>query len=158
MFMENCGSCEYMGLSAFPVEEVHKISVLDIRMANADKHAGNILVNKGQDGRFVPETVNYIKSLDAEEDIALRNFYGWNLPSGCARTFRVSTMLLKKGVEKGFTPFSIGNIMCRENLNKQSVIEEVVQEADDLVLPGSSEAAFIETVSQIMDRRLGLFA
>ncbi|KVH49768.1 hypothetical protein Ccrd_025716 [Cynara cardunculus var. scolymus] len=67
-------------------------------------------------------------------------------------------MLLKKGVEKGFTPFFIGNIMCRENLNKQSVIEEIFQEADDLVLPGSSETAFIETVSQIMDRRLGLFA
>ncbi|KVH89029.1 phosphatidylinositol 4-kinase gamma 4-like [Cynara cardunculus var. scolymus] len=190
MFMENCGSCEDMGPSAFPVEEVHKISVLDIRMANADRHAGNILVNKEEDGRYVlipidhgyclpasfedctfdwlywpqarqpfsPETVNYIKSLDAEEDIALLNFYGWNLPSGCARTFRISTMLLKKGVEKGFTPFSIGNIMCRENLNKKSVIEEIVQEADDLVLPGSSEAAFIETVSQIMDRRLGLFA
>ncbi|KVI06670.1 hypothetical protein Ccrd_014978 [Cynara cardunculus var. scolymus] len=107
---------------------------------------------------FIPETVNYIKSLDAEEDIALLNFYGWNLSSGCAGTFRISTMLLKKGVEKGFTPFSIGNIMCRENLNKQSVIEEIVQEADDLVLPGSSETAFIETVSQIMDRRLGLFA
>ncbi|KAJ9539110.1 hypothetical protein OSB04_031843 [Centaurea solstitialis] len=190
MFMENCGSCEDMGPSAFPVEEVHKISVLDIRMANADRHAGNILVNKGEDGRLVlipidhgyclpasfedctfdwlywpqarqpfsPETVNYIKSLDAEEDIALLNFYGWNLPSECARTFRISTMLLKKGVEKGFTPFAIGNIMCRENLNKQSVIEEIVQEAEDLVLPGSSEAAFIETVSQIMDRRLGLFA
>ncbi|KAI3681869.1 hypothetical protein L6452_36674 [Arctium lappa] len=190
MFMENCGSCEDMGPSAFPVEEVHKISVLDIRMANADRHAGNILVNKGEDGRFVlipidhgyclpasfedctfdwlywpqarqpfsPETINYIKSLDVEEDIALLNFYGWNLPSECARTFRISTMLLKKGVEKGFTPFAIGNIMCRENLNKQSVIEEIVQEADDLVLPGSSEAAFIETVSQIMDRRLGLFA
>ncbi|GMQ01781.1 hypothetical protein CsSME_00048299 [Camellia sinensis var. sinensis] len=42
MFMENHGSCEDMGSSAFPVEEAHKISVLDIRMANADRHAGNI--------------------------------------------------------------------------------------------------------------------
>ncbi|KAI3693991.1 hypothetical protein L1987_76948 [Smallanthus sonchifolius] len=185
MFMENNGSCEDMGPSAFPVDEVHKISVLDIRMANADRHAGNILVSKGEDGQFVlipidhgyclptsfedctfdwlywpqarqpfnPETIKYIKSLDAEEDIALLNFYGWNLPSECARTIRISTMLLKKGVEKGFTPFVIGNIMCRENLNKKSVIEEIVQEAD-LVLPGVSEAAFIKTVSQVMDRRL----
>lgn len=68
MFMENHGSCEDMGPSAFPVEEVHKISVLDIRMANADRHAGNILVGKGEDGRTVlipidhgyclPETVS----------------------------------------------------------------------------------------------------
>ncbi|KAI3741384.1 hypothetical protein L1987_59056 [Smallanthus sonchifolius] len=190
MFMENNGSCEDMGPGAFPVDEVHKISVLDIRMANADRHAGNILVSKGEDGRFVlipidhgyclptsfedctfdwlywpqarqpfnPETVDYIRSLDAEEDIALLNFYGWNLPSECARTFRISTMLLKKGVEKGFTPFIIGNIMCRENLNKISLIEEIVQEAEDLVLPGSSEAAFIEAVSQVMDRHLDLIA
>ncbi|KAK1408812.1 hypothetical protein QVD17_40880 [Tagetes erecta] len=186
MFMENNGSCEDMGPSAFPVDEVHKIAVLDIRMANADRHAGNILVSKGEDGQLVlipidhgyclptsfedctfdwlywpqarqpfsPETVKYIKSLDAEEDIALLNFYGWNLPSDCARTFRISTMLLKKGVEKGFTPFVIGNIMCRDNLNKKSVIEEIVKEAEDLVLSGWSEAAFIKTVSQVMDRRL----
>ncbi|KAJ0739984.1 putative 1-phosphatidylinositol 4-kinase [Helianthus annuus] len=186
MFMENNGSCEDMGPSSFPVDEVHKISVLDIRMANADRHAGNILVGKSEDGQpvlipidhgyclptsfedctfdwlywpqarqpFNPETINYIKSLDAEEDIALLNFYGWNLPSECARTFRISTMLLKKGVEKGFTPFVIGNIMCRENLNKKSVIEEIVEEAEGLVLPGLSEAAFIKTVSEVMDRRL----
>ncbi|KAJ0737085.1 putative 1-phosphatidylinositol 4-kinase [Helianthus annuus] len=186
MFMENNGSCEDMGPSSFPVDEVHKISVLDIRMANADRHAGNILVSKSEDGQpvlipidhgyclptsfedctfdwlywpqarqpFNPETINYIKSLDAEEDIALLNFYGWNLPSECARTFRISTMLLKKGVEKGFTPFVIGNIMCRENLNKKSVIEEIVEEAEGLVLPGLSEAAFIKTVSEVMDRRL----
>lgn len=103
---------------------------------------------------FSAETINYINSLDAEEDIALLNFYGWNLPLESARTLRISTMLLKKGVEKGLTPFAIGNIMCRENLNKQSVIEEIVEEAGDCVLPGSSEAAFMETVSEIMDRRL----
>ncbi|KAJ0779440.1 putative 1-phosphatidylinositol 4-kinase [Helianthus annuus] len=186
MFMENNGSCEDLGPSSFPVDEVHKISVLDIRMANADRHAGNILVSKSEDGQLVlipidhgyclptsfedctfdwlywpqarqpfnPETINYIKSLDAEEDIALLNFYGWNLPSECARTFRISTMLLKKGVEKGFTPFVIGNIMCRENLNTKSVIEEIVEEAEGLVLPGLSEAAFIKSVSEVMDRRL----
>ena len=104
--------------------------------------------------RFSPETVDYINSLDAEEDIALLNFYGWNLPLECALTLRISTMLLKKGVEKGLTPFAIGNIMCRENLNKPSVIEEIVEEAEDGVLPGSSEAAFMEAVSEIMDHRL----
>ena len=43
---------EDMGPGAFPVEEVHKISVLDIRLANADRHAGNILLSKEQvDGK-----------------------------------------------------------------------------------------------------------
>lgn len=190
MFMENHGSCEDMGPSSFPVEEVHKISVFDIRMANADRHAGNILVGKDKYGKTVlipidhgyclpksfedctfdwlywpqarkpysPDTVEYIKSLDAEEDIALLKFHGWDLPQDCARTLRISTMLLKKGVERGLTPFDIGNIMCRETLNEESLIEEIVQEAEDSVLPCTSEGAFLESVSQIMDRRLGEIA
>ncbi|KAK9665283.1 hypothetical protein RND81_14G102400 [Saponaria officinalis] len=52
MYMKNVGSCEDMGPGAFPVEEVHKISVLDIRLANADRHAGNILVNRDNDGQI----------------------------------------------------------------------------------------------------------
>jgi hypothetical protein len=63
-------------------------------------------------------------------------------------------MLLKKGVERGLTPFAIGSLMCRETVKKESVIEQIVQEAHDAVLPGSSEAAFLEAVSLIMDRRL----
>ena len=50
MFMENNGSTEDMGPRAFPVKEVHKIAVLDIRLANADRHAGNILVHKEEEG------------------------------------------------------------------------------------------------------------
>ncbi|KAH1085577.1 hypothetical protein GLYMA_07G055500v4 [Glycine max] len=46
MFIENNGSCEDMGPGAFPVKEVHKISVVDMRLANADRHAGNILIGK----------------------------------------------------------------------------------------------------------------
>ena len=53
MFVKNDGSCEDMGPQAFPVDEVHKISVLDIRLANADRHAGNILVQKDGGGRIV---------------------------------------------------------------------------------------------------------
>jgi len=53
MFKENDGSCEDMGPNAFPVDEVHKICVLDIRLANADRHAGNILFRKGdKDGQI----------------------------------------------------------------------------------------------------------
>lgn len=53
MFMENNGSTEDMGPRPFPVKEVHKIAVLDIRLANADRHAGNILVCKeGEGGNY----------------------------------------------------------------------------------------------------------
>ena len=53
MFLKNDGSCEDIGPGAFPVEQVHKISVFDIRMANADRHAGNILTGRGEDSRTV---------------------------------------------------------------------------------------------------------
>lgn len=92
--------------------------------------------------------------MDAEKDIDLLKFYGWDLPPECAHVLRISTMLLKKGAEKGLTPFVIGNMMCRETVRKESVIEEIVREAQDSILPGSSEAAFLESVSCIMDRRL----
>ncbi|KAH0670020.1 hypothetical protein KY290_025437 [Solanum tuberosum] len=185
-FMENNGSCEDLGPSSFPVEEVHKIAVLDMRLANADRHAGNILMSKGEDGQvelipidhgycfpdsfedvtfdwlywpqarqpFSSETIEYIKSLDAEEDIGLLKLYGWDIPLESARTLRISTMLLKKGAERGLTPFTIGNIMCRETLNKESVIEEILQEALDSKAPGSSEDSFLVSVSHVMDHRL----
>ncbi|OWM72153.1 phosphatidylinositol 4-kinase gamma 4 [Punica granatum] len=187
MFMKNFGSCEDMGPQAFPVEEVHKISVFDIRMANADRHSGNILINKGEEqGQiqlvpidhgyclpenfedctfdwlywpqarqpFSPDTVDYIRSLDAKQDIAMLNFYGWDVPIECARTLRISTMLLKKGVERGLTPFVIGSIMCRETIHKESVIEGIIKEAKESLLPGASEEVFLEAVSAIMDSRL----
>ncbi|KAL3653630.1 Phosphatidylinositol 4-kinase gamma 3 [Castilleja foliolosa] len=192
MFMKNCGSCEDVGPRAFPVSEVHKICVLDIRLANADRHAGNILISKdGEDGQivlipidhgycmpenfedctfewlywpqarqpFTPEEIAYINSLDAEKDIELLKFYGWDVPQSCARVFRISTMLLKKGAERGLTPFAIGSILCRETVNKEAVIEKMVREAQESVLSGTSESAFLESISTIMDSYLdGLFS
>ncbi|KAG1330437.1 putative Phosphatidylinositol 4-kinase gamma 4 [Cocos nucifera] len=187
MFVKNYGSCEDMGPHAFPVEEVHKISVLDIRLANADRHAGNILIYKeGEEGQFVlvpidhgyclpenfedctfewlywpqarqpfnSETIDYIKSLDAEEDIAILRFYGWELSPECSRTLRISTMLLKKGAERGLMPYDIGSILCRETLKKESKIEEIICKAKDSVLRGTSETAFLESVYEIMDHHL----
>ncbi|XP_062001494.1 phosphatidylinositol 4-kinase gamma 3 [Rosa rugosa] len=187
MYMKNNGSCEDIGPRAFPVQEVHKISVLDMRLANADRHAGNILISRESEdseivlipidhGYCLPEnfedctfdwlywpqaqqpyssdTLNYIKSLDAEQDIELLKFHGWNLPPECARTLRIATLLLKKGAKRGLTPFAIGSIMCRETLKRKSVIEHIIQEAKEAQLPGTSEDSFLESVSSIMDQHL----
>ncbi|XP_028774752.1 phosphatidylinositol 4-kinase gamma 2-like [Neltuma alba] len=187
MFMDNEGSCEDIGPGAFPVEEVHKITVLDIRMANADRHSGNILCRKEPETDktilvpidhgyclpekfedctfdwlywpqarkpYSPDTVEYIKSMDAQKDIELLKYYGWDVPVECARVLRISTMLLKKGVERGLTPYAIGSIMCRKNMNVESELEEMIQEAQDSLLPGMSESAFLEAISQIMDSHL----
>ncbi|CAL9109468.1 unnamed protein product [Musa textilis] len=192
MFVKSLGSCEEMGPRVFPAREVHKICVLDIRLANADRHAGNILVRKeggGEEGRmvlvpidhgyclpenvsfsedctfewlywpqsrepFCSETLEYINSLDAEQDIALLKFYGWEMSLDCSRTLRISTMLLRKGAKRGLTPFDIGSILCRETIKKESRIEEIIREAKAAVVPGTSETAFLDSVSEIMDRHL----
>ncbi|GJM89913.1 hypothetical protein PR202_ga06140 [Eleusine coracana subsp. coracana] len=185
-FVNNCGSCEDMGPRAFPVQEVHKISVLDMRLANADRHAGNILVSKDDHGvvSLVPidhgyclpesfedctfewlywpqsrepfnnETVEYVASLDAEEDIAILKLHGWDISRECAWTLRVATMLLKKGVERGLTAFHIGSLMCRETLTKESTIEEILRQAQQQNGAADEEDAFFRTVAEIMDRRL----
>ncbi|XP_061363081.1 phosphatidylinositol 4-kinase gamma 5-like [Gastrolobium bilobum] len=38
------------GTSSFPVASVHRIGILDIRILNTDRHAGNLLVRKLDDG------------------------------------------------------------------------------------------------------------
>lgn len=100
------------------------------------------------------ETVKYIQALDAEQDIDLLKCYGWELSVECARTLRISTMLLKKGVERGLTPFTIGNMMCRETIKKEAAIEDIIHKAKEAMLPCASEAAFMETVSEAMDNYL----
>ncbi|KAK8967891.1 hypothetical protein KSP40_PGU014546 [Platanthera guangdongensis] len=187
MFVKNHGSCEDVGPQAFPVEEVHKIAVLDLRLANADRHAGNILLSRDEeDGRvmlvpidhgyclpenfedctfdwlfwpqarqpFDSRTLDYIKSLDAEQDLSLLKFYGWEPSPECSRTLSISTMLLKKGAERGLTPRDIGDILCRQTVRKESRMEEMIREAKDAVLPGTSETVFMETISEIMDLHL----
>uniref|UniRef100_A0A0D9YQT9 1-phosphatidylinositol 4-kinase n=1 Tax=Oryza glumipatula TaxID=40148 RepID=A0A0D9YQT9_9ORYZ len=190
LFVDNNGSCEDMGPRAFPVKEVQKIAILDIRLANADRHAGNILVC--QDGEdhlklipidhgyclpekfedctfewlywpqarepFGPETAAYIGSLDADKDVALLKFHGWALSPQCARVLRISTMLLKKGAERGLTPYDIGSILCRQTVKKESEIEAIIEEAEDAILPGTSEETFLETISEIMDFHLDKLA
>ncbi|KAI3822105.1 hypothetical protein L1987_09686 [Smallanthus sonchifolius] len=173
------------GTKVGEVEEVHKITVFDIRTANADRHAGNILMNR-EGGRLVlipidhgyclpenfedctfdwlywpqahepysPETLDYIETLDAERDLVLLGSNGWDLTRECARTLRISTMLLKKGAKRGLCPYAIRRILYRETLNKESVIEIIVQKACSFRLPGTTEADFLTIVSSLLDFEL----
>lgn len=100
---------------------------------------------------YSADTVDYINSMDVEKDIELVKYYGWDVPEECARTLRISTMLLKKGVQRGLTPYAIGTIMCRQNLNTESVIEQIIREAQTSSLPATTESAFLDAISHIMD-------
>jgi len=45
-FINNDGSSSDFGPRLFPVDEVHKIGILDLRIFNADRHSGNVLVQQ----------------------------------------------------------------------------------------------------------------
>lgn len=56
-FVTADSDCEERGPSAFPVSEVHKIAILDMRIANTDRNGANILcqrVDGGSSWRLVP--------------------------------------------------------------------------------------------------------
>jgi len=142
--------------------QVHKIAVLDIRLANTDRNGANILARRNgaawdlipidhgyclpatfQDisfewlywpqarAPFDTNTLKYIQSLDSAKDLAVLASHGLMLRPECERVLSVCTMLLKKGAARGMTPFSIGNIMCREALTK-SPLEKLHKHALDL--------------------------
>jgi hypothetical protein len=75
MFKDNDGSCEDMGPRAFPVKEVHKIAVLDIRLANADRHAGNILVSKEEGATYKLIPIDHGYCLPEKVIISLLNYF-----------------------------------------------------------------------------------
>ena len=142
--------------------QVHKIAVLDIRLANTDRNGSNILARRnGQSWNLIPidhgyclpstfqdisfewlywpqarapfdnDTLKYIQTLDSTKDLAVLASHGLVLRPECERVLIVCTALLKKAASRGFTPYSIGNIMCREALTK-SPLEKLHKHALDL--------------------------
>lgn len=74
-FVEHDVDCEEMGPSNFPVHEVHKICVLDIRLANTDRNAGNILASY-KEGKWVLTPIDHGYCLpDSFEDISFEWMY-----------------------------------------------------------------------------------
>ncbi|CAM6063423.1 unnamed protein product [Sphagnum tenellum] len=185
-FVPAFSNCEDMGPANFPVQEVHKIAVLDMRLANTDRNGSNILACQDTNNSIVlvpidhgyclPEkfedctfewlywpqahvpfnasTLEYIASLDVEQDIALLREHGWSLRSACAHVFRISTMLLKKGAAAGLTPFAVGSMMCRKTFDKRSPIELMLEEAEEKMLPGSNEQFFMTALAEVMDSHI----
>ncbi|KAK9861315.1 hypothetical protein WJX84_011048 [Apatococcus fuscideae] len=45
-YVDSDGDCEEWGASQFPVEDVHRIAILDMRLANTDRNGSNILVRR----------------------------------------------------------------------------------------------------------------
>lgn len=118
-------------------EDIQRMALQDLRMLNADRHLGNVLVDEnnrlipidhglcfpGNARRLVfgwmtlsqsrwplsPEDLKYIKDINLDEDRALmKKKY---LSNDAIERALLATMLLKKGAEAGLSPYQIGQIM-----------------------------------------------
>jgi hypothetical protein len=75
-FVESEGDCEERGYSGFPVSEVHKIAVLDLRLANTDRNASNVLWRRSADGVIELIPIDHGYCLPSTfEDIAFEWMY-----------------------------------------------------------------------------------
>lgn len=69
-FVVSDADCEEMGPSAFSEDEVHKICVLDMRLANADRNGSNILAHRQEEGGWELTPIDHSYCLpDTFEDI-----------------------------------------------------------------------------------------
>jgi len=75
-FKEHSGCVEDISPNEFPVDEVHKIATLDIRIFNMDRHDGNILFSEETD----PNTGNPLYTLIPID-------HGFSLPSNLAEAY-----------------------------------------------------------------------
>ena len=91
-FVHALSSCEDMGCSKFPVKEVHKIAVLDMRLANTDRNGANILVCRGEN--------NELKLVPID--------HGYCLPEN-VRLLPISHLLLFLWNWSYLTSFSLGS-------------------------------------------------
>jgi len=189
-FVDHDGDCEDISrslLMQFPVDEVHKIAQLDIRLMNADRHGGNILYREvindyGEEsyvlipidhGYALPlsfsditfewlnwsqakdpmseSTLRYIDSINVEQEIELlRSKFGKTLREEHFRVLRISTTLLKKGAKMGLTFHDIGGMICRENIDDPSTLEQMMNKMADRV----NDPMFYTNMEQLMDKEI----
>jgi len=181
-FVDNDGASWDIGSSRFPVREVQKIGVLDLRIFNNDRHGGNILMRESDRGDielipidhglslsksldhawfdwlnwpqanqpFHEEILRYIEKIDIEEDA--RILFELGISSESVKTMIVSSTLLKKGAASGLTLFDIGSIVCREDPDQPSALEEMMDAASKE--GNGNETEILEALWRIMDNKI----
>ncbi|KAL6123107.1 hypothetical protein ACLB2K_075630 [Fragaria x ananassa] len=185
-FMVSKGDCEGYGNNKFSElseHEVHKISVLDIRLANADRHLGNLLLSTEEDqlipidhGCCIPEnfercrfdwigwsqckkaysqeTLNYIRKINPDEDIKYLQAHGLILSDESQQTLRISSMILKQGAQAGKTPHQIGSMFHKDDSDDKEY-ESVVQKLVREAREATS-ASFFKHLSYLVDQHFGM--
>ncbi len=136
-----------------PAHEIHKVAILDIRTLNCDRHLGNFLVDQNYkvfpidhgyalpgnarqirfNWMYFPQTkqgfsrndLNYIKSLNPDDDIKLLQKEYPQIPQQNLFRIKIATLLLQAAASNGLTAFQIAELMegdrgpCLKEENKK---------------------------------------
>jgi len=162
-FVDNDGNAEDVGPSKFPVRQVHKIGILDMRIFNNDRHGGNILLREKDDGTIELIPIDHGLSLPSTLDRAWFDWLTWSqakvpfddetreyidridveadvktlresgISEESIRTMIISTTLLKKGAAANLTLYEIASMVCRSDLDTPSLLETMVEKASQQV-------------------------
>jgi hypothetical protein len=157
-----------LSCSLFPVHQVHRIGILDIRLVNLDRNEANVLVRRRTVGQrskvtlvpidhsyslpdtldlawsdwvwlswpqakepFSKRSLRYIAALDPEDDARMLSRV-LSIRPPCLRLMRVAVHWLKRAAAAGLSLFDIGSVICREEVDKPSTLENVCWRAAEL--------------------------
>jgi len=178
-FVQNEGASWDMGPGRFPVHEVHKIGVLDMRIFNNDRHGGNILLKEGPNGDYELVPIDHGLSLSPTLQHGCFEWLMWpqakqsfdedtksyirnidveadaellgvlGVRPECITTMKITTTFLKKGAEAGLTLYDIGSMASRTMLEVPSDLERMLENARKQV--PEDDSAFLEALWAIMD-------
>jgi len=182
-FIDNDGSAEDLGPKQFRVRDVHKIGVLDLRIFNTDRHAGNILVTEECDGSYRLTPIDQELSLPPTLEHAWFEWLHWpqakipfdsetrsyihhinvdedaalleklGVRPECIRTMKISSTLLKKGTAAGLTLYKIGSLACRTIIDQPSPLERLLEHANE---NHPDESTLLQVLGRLMDAEIAL--
>mmetsp|Transcript_26321 Transcript_26321/g.66180 ORF Transcript_26321/g.66180 Transcript_26321/m.66180 type:complete len:401 (+) Transcript_26321:213-1415(+) len=151
-----CNSDE-LGSGLFPVDNVHKIALLDVRVMNTDRHGGNMLVVKDKEAHnlvpidhafCLPESMSkpvwfewmgwsqtkqplseVCKQYirDLSADEDCKLLAGLGLTANARKSLRIGTLLLKLAVKHDLTMYDVGSFICSTG-DEPSQLELLVEE------------------------------
>jgi len=154
-FVETIGDASSIGCINFPVDNVHAIGILDIRLMNTDRNGENILVKK-ENGLLQLIPVDHagilpfkIKSMwfewmtwrQAKQPFSKQSLEfiqsidieqdalilrSLSIEEESIQLMKISTTLLKFGAIAGLTLYEIASCVCRKRPSEKSDLEIIV--------------------------------
>lgn len=178
LWKANAESGADVGSGEFSVSEVQRIGALDVRLLNTDRHEGNLLVTRDEQGRASLTPIDHGFALPGSLSEAYFAWQHWSqakkpfAPDVLAaiaaidstvdaevmrqmgfsdleiRNMRASTLLLQRAAASGWTLHEIANFVARPSLDKVSRLELLVADAKSLAV---SRGNFWEHFSRLVD-------